>query len=253
MKIQSLLLILLFPACLVAQSRLSQDTKGIIYDKENALDVRLHTHGWMVGVDIGKIKTYYKTTFYHIQLGELKHFKESRKSTDFSSTIAPSTGFRSYTFGKQNYAFAVRAGMGMKRYYSEKAAKNGVAVALSYSAGLTAAIMKPYYLEVGGSRDVTFGQAIKYTPETAKNFLDPYKIRGKAGLLKGIGESSIIPGAHAQVGVHLDWGAFDEFLRAIEAGIMLDVFPKSLPIMINEQNRPFYLNLYVSLQLGKRN
>jgi hypothetical protein len=253
MKLQYILVILLFPAFLVAQTHLSADAKGIIYDKENALDFRLHTHGWMIGVDIGKLKTYYKTTFYHLQLGELKHYKESRKSTDFSSSISPSTGFRSYVFGKQNYAFALRAGMGIKRYYSEKASKNGVAIAISYSGGLTAAVMKPYYLEIGGAKDVTFGQAVKYSPETAKNFLDPYRIRGKASLLKGIGESSIIPGAHAQVGIHLDWGAFDEFLRAIEAGIMLDVFPKKLPIMINEENRPFYLNLYVSLQLGKRN
>jgi hypothetical protein len=253
MKVQSLLLILLLPACMVAQSRLSQDAKGIVYDKENALDMRLHTHGWMVGVNIGKLKTYYKTTFYHFQVGELKNHKESRKSTDFSSSVSPSTGFRSYVFGKQNYALALRAGIGVKRYYSEKAAKNGVAVALTYSGGITAALMKPYYLEVGGTKDVTFGQSIKYTPENAKNFLDPYRIRGKAGLLKGIGESSIIPGAHAQVGVHLDWGAFDEFLRAMEVGVMLDVFPKKLPIMINEENRPFYLNLYVSLQLGKRN
>jgi hypothetical protein len=52
--------------------------------------------------------------------------------------------------------------------------------------------------------------------------------------------------------VHLDWGAFDEFLRALEVGIQLDIYPKKLPIMVNSENRPYFMNLYVSLQLGKR-
>lgn len=142
--------------------------------------------------------------------------------------------------------------MGQKRYYTEKASKNGVAVALTYSGGLTAALIKPYYLEIGGARDGSLGTAMKYTPENAKLFLDPYRIHGKGNLLKGVGETKIIPGVHGQIGVHLDWGAFDEFLKAVEVGIMLDVFPKKLPIMITEENRPYFMNLYVSLQLGKR-
>ncbi len=251
MKLLHVLIILLLPIFSFAQ-RLKQDAKGIIYDNEKTLDMRLHTHGWTIGYQIGKIKTYYKTVFYNFELGELKHFKEVRKSTDFSS-ISPSSGFRSYTFGKQNYAFVLRGGIGAKRYYTEKAAKNGVAVGLVYSGGLTAAFMKPYYVEVGGTRDGSVSQSIKYSTETSKNFLDPYKIRGKGGLLKGISETSIIPGIHAQAGVHLDWGAFDEFLKAIEVGVMLDVFPKKLPIMVTEENRPYFMNLYVSLQLGKRN
>jgi hypothetical protein len=247
----------LLPALLSAQkARLNQDIKGIIYDREKAVEVRLHTHGlWMVGMNLGKIKSYYNTPFYHLQLGELRSHKEINKSTDFGN-ISQSVGFRSYTFGKQNYAFALRGGIGSKHYYSEKAAKNGVALGLSYSGGFTAALMKPYYIEIGTRNDGGFGTAIKYSAETEKNFLDPYKIRGKAGLLKGIGETKVIPGVHGQIGVHVDWGAFDEFLRAIEAGIMLDFFPKKLPIMVPykgvDENRPFYLNLYVSLQFGKR-
>ena len=69
---------------------------------------------------------------------------------------------------------------------------------------------------------------------------------------------SIIPGFHAKAGIHLDWGAFDEFVKAIEAGIMLDVFVKRVPILVenvdivNAENRPFFLNLYLNIQLGKR-
>jgi hypothetical protein len=235
----------------VAQStRLNTDAKGIIYNKEKALEVRVHTHGWAANFLIGDIKTYYKTTQFHFGLGELRHHKEVRKSTEQNSGAAQS--LRQYTLGKQNFAYVLRGGYGVKRYYTEKAAKNGVALALSYSGGLTTALMVPYYVEIGVPRDAKT-TAIKYSENTKLDFLDPQKIKGKSGILKGIGETKIVPGIHGQIGVHIDWGAFDEFMRAIEAGIMIDVFPKKLPIMVSNENRPYYFNLYVSLQLGKRN
>ena len=147
--------------------------------------------------------------------------------------------------------------MGFKKYYSEKAAKNGVAVGVLFAGGLTAAIMKPYYLEIGSPRGTEIAKSIKYTPETETLFLDKNKITGSDGLFTGLSESGIVPGAYGRVGLHLDWGAFDEFLRALEIGIQLDVFPKKLPIMVPlngvNENKPYFLNLYVSLQLGKRN
>ena len=239
-----------------SQSRLNNDTKGIIYNDEKAIDIRVHTHGWAANFMVGKIKSYYKTTFYRFGLGELRHFKEVSESTDYSA-FSPGSGFRQYIFGKQNYGFVLRGGYGVKRYYTEKASKKGVALAISYSGGATLALMMPYYLEVNnGSREPSGSKEIKYSSETASVFLDKYKIRGAASVFKGIGETSFVPGIHGQIGVHLDWGAFDEFLRALEVGVQLDVFPKKLPLMVDiptNENRPFFFNLYVSLQLGKRN
>ena len=244
-------LVVLTTTQIAAQStRLNTDAKGIIYNKEKALDARIHTHGWAANFLAGDIQSYYKTTQWHFGIGELRHHKEVRKSTD--PTNVPSQSFRQYTYGKQNFAYVLRGGYGMKRYFTEKAAKNGVALAVTYSGGLTTALMVPYYIEVGGPRD-TKTTSIKYTEDTKLDFLNPLKVKGKSSILKGIGETKIIPGIHGQIGVHLDWGAFDEFMRAVEAGIMIDIFPKKLPIMVSEENRPYFFNLYVSLQLGKRN
>ena len=69
--------------------------------------------------------------------------------------------------------------------------------------------------------------------------------------------------------------AFDEFVKAIEVGVAADVFYKRAPILIHideetfnimniscpqlspdevqaNPNRPFFINLYVTLHLGKR-
>jgi hypothetical protein len=244
---------------LFSQNRLSNDTKGIIYNTEKAFDARLYSFGWGFATNayFGNIRTYNRTTYYSVGLGfDLKHPKESPKSTDFSSG-APSSGFRKYAFGKQNYAVALRGGYGFKRYYSEKASKNGVALALNVSGGATAALVIPYYLEIGVSRtDQNKVVSTKYSPETEKLFLEPNIIRGKSNFFKGIGETKVIPGVYGQAGIHLDWGAFDEFLRAAEIGIQVDIYAKKIPIMVESagvSNRPFFFNLYLSLQLGKRN
>ena len=122
-----------------SQSRLNNDTKGIIYNDEKAIDIRVHTHGWAANFMVGKIKSYYKTTFYRFGLGELRHFKEVSESTDYSA-FSPGSGFRQYIFGKQNYGFVLRGGYGVKRYYTEKASKKGVALAVTYSGGATLAL-----------------------------------------------------------------------------------------------------------------
>jgi hypothetical protein len=248
-----------FSVVVFSQNRLKNDTKGILYNTEKVLDARLYSFGWgwSVNAAFGTIKTYNKTTYYTAGLGfDLKHPKEVGKSTDFTSSSA-NTGFRKYTYGKQNYATALRFGYGIKRYYSEKASKNGVGLALNFSGGASMALMTPYYLEIGTSRtDLTKVMSTKYSPETAKIFLEPNQIRGKSGIQKGLTQTKLIPGGFAQAGVHIDWGAFDEYVRAAEIGIQLDVFAKPLPILVESakvSNRPFYLNLYVSLQLGKRN
>ena len=73
--------------------------------------------------------------------------------------------------------------------------------------------------------------------------------------VKGFNELSVVPGGQFKVAVHLDWGAFDEFIRALEIGVMGDIFFKEMPIMVDEEfseNRPYFINLFVALQLGKR-
>ncbi len=256
-KLTILTTLLLLATVVFGQNRLKNDTKGIIYNTEKVLDARLYSFGWgwSANAQFGKIRAYNRTTYYALGLGfDLKHPKEVKKSAE-SSLSSSSSGFSRYTFGKQNYAVSLRGGYGFKRYYSEKASKNGVAIALNMSGGPSLALMVPYYLEIGSSKDQKV-TATKYSVENEKNFLDPYRIKGNSGFFKGIGETTVVPGAYGNVALHLDWGAFDEFVRAAEIGVQIDVYAKRLPIMVESpsvQNRPFFFNLYLSLQLGKRN
>ncbi len=235
-----------------AQQRLNSDTKGILYNKEKALDARILTHGWAVDVYLGTLKTYFKTQYYRFGIGNLMHSKEKRAATEYVAT-GFSTGVRHYRYGKQNYVYTLHGGWGMKHYYTEKAKRKGVSLAMNYSGGLIAGLLIPYYLDVSDPKKRGSSNYFKYSDETAASFLDRHLIRGKGGVFKGVKETSIVPGVFAQVGVHLDWGAFDEFLHAVEVGAQLQVFSKKMPIMVIEENKPYFFNLYLSLQIGKRN
>ncbi|MEN0007016.1 MAG: hypothetical protein AAF798_22890 [Bacteroidota bacterium] len=237
------------------------EQKGIIYDKEFTVDLKLHTHGYALGVNIAKIKTYYLTQFYNIEFGELKHPREFRQSFDFQ---VPSTNqvSRAFVFGKQNNFFVLRGGFGEKRYFSEKAKRKGLAVGISYSGGPSIGFLKPYYLDLLRISDDEAGNLFirseRFSDANRDTFLDIRSIFGSSGFGKGLSEISVIPGANFKIAAHFDWGAFDEFVKAIEIGAMVDFYFQNVPIMVespevpNVENRPFFVNLFVSLQLGKR-
>lgn len=235
------------------QPKQMNENVGIIYNQEFAVGIRMHTHGWAAGVNFGNLRTYYQTKYLHFEFGELKHAKEVRQSFDTPSTLNGRIS-RAFKYGKQNNLFVLRGSVGAKRYFSEKAKHKGVAVGISYEGGVTLGLLKPYYLELRAS-DGQFTTATKYSEATADRFLDIWQIHGASGWTKGFGEISFLPGINGKVAVHFDWGAFDEYVKSMEAGIMVDVFTRKAPIMVetgNVENNQLFLNLFVHLQFGKR-
>ena len=78
---------------------------------------------------------------------------------------------------------------------------------------------------------------------------------GGTSYFKGFGEMSVIPGIQGKLGLFFSLGAFDEKIKMIETGVMVDVYIKKLPIMVESEsitNRPYYINFYVNLLLGSR-
>ena len=232
-------------------------SKGLIYNRETAFNFRLHSNGFAMGTDFGRLKTYYLTRTFHVELGELRHHKEHRTNLNRASSGGQVS--RAFVFGKQNNFFVLRGGLGEKRYFSEKAKYKGVAVGLSYKGGPSLGLLKPYYLDLISTENNTSPfvttVSVKYSESIHDDFLEPWKIFGASGWTRGFDEIRLVPGVHGQVAVHLDWGAFDEYIKAVEAGIMFDVFFQKIPIMVevpNVENRPFFINLFLNLQLGKR-
>ena len=227
--------------------------KGIVYNFEQAMDIRVHTGGIDLGYLEGKLKTYYLTRYYTFNIGYIKHPKEFRQN--FGTIGFYSTTSKPFVYGKQNSLLVVRAGVGQKKYLSEKAKRRGIAVGINYEIGPTLGLLKPYFLDLNyqeGNGSFSTTRSEKYSEENAETFLDLYSIEGSSGFTRGFSETKLMPGVHGKFAIHFSWGAFEEKVRAIEGGIMFDLFTRQVPLMIIEQNRPYFINLYISLHLGKR-
>ncbi len=232
--------------------------KGIIFRNELAMDLRLHTNGFSLGYNIGNIRTFYRSSFYHYELGMMYDNQEHNQTKSIG--IAGTELAKKFKYGKQNSVLIARAGRGLKRYITDKAKRKGVSIGYSAEAGVALAFLKPYYINVidqivVGGEPRTVVNPIKYSEETASRFLDYDKIYGGTSFFKGLDEIKFVPGIQVKSGIFFSTGVFDKYVRNGEVGIMADFFIKKIPIMVEtdkNRNSPLLLNLYLNLQIGKR-
>lgn len=236
---------------------INADGKGVIFSEEKTVDVRLHTNGWSIALGKGDIVQYDRIHFQSIQVGEIKHPKQDRRTFDLLS-FGSQSGNRSYVFGKQNNLFFLKYNIGRKRYFTDKAERKGAVLGISYSGGPTLGLVKPYLLDVvtriiqPNGAIATEITPLRYDGTNGDIFLDPNEIIGPSGIGRGWENLKVQPGLHANIAMHLDWGAFDKFIKGLDMGLAIDYFFKEVPIIITDNNSKLFLNLFVSAHLGKR-
>jgi len=230
-----------------------KEAVGFLYNQETTFNLRLATNrSFGFGMEWGKLRTYNKTKTLSLGISEMKSPKEQRQNA------APSVrrSSRPFVYGKKNSLFVLRSGWGAKRYFSEKAKQKGVAVGISYSLGPSLGLLKPYYLALNYPETGSLSGRLllqKYSEKNEAIFLDNSKILGAAPFTKGLNEISVLPGGTASIAYHMDWGAFDEMVKAIEIGLTVDVFARKAPIFVSaEQNQQVFFNFFINLQFGKR-
>ncbi len=227
--------------------------ESLVYEQEKMLEVRFHSNGFSLGYSVGRIETWYRTRFYYFDIGALKNPKEHSQNFKFFNTGFFNESSKPFVYGKQNRLYTIRAGLGTKRLFSEKARKKSIIVGWSYEYGFTLGILKPYYLKLRNWADVDQEITVeKYSEENADRFLDESSIFGGAEFRYGLDELKIRPGIHGKAGMNFSWGDNERLIKAIEVGVMLDLFLGKVPIMVLEKNNPYFLNVYITLQIGKR-
>jgi len=227
-------------------------TKGVVYFEEFSVELEMQTSGLSLGFNKGIIRKYYLTQYYHFDIGYIMDSKE-RKNTDY---IQGFDILRNYSFGKQNYFFIVRGGLGKKYFLSEKARKRGIATGFSYEVGANLGILKPYYLVLEYTDELN-RQFISeaYSEDNAHLFLDVDKIINKGSFFEGWDELGFVPGIHANIAAHFSLGAYERYVRALEVGLNVEAYIKKIPIMVetpNNSNSAFFAQLFFNIQLGKR-
>lgn len=250
-------ILLLLPFGLFAQldnSKASTNlvAKGVIYKKEFSFEAKLHTLGFAIGFNSGLIKSYHLTKFYHFDIGYLKSNKEKRNNIVVSTNV-----FNSYSYGKRNYFFPTRIGIGYKKYLSEKEDYHGVAIGYTLEGGVDFGLLKPYFIKIKKLNQINQPvlKDINYSKEEREVFLNENIIYGKGSFFKGFNNLSIVPGVHFNTALHFAFKAYEKPLFVGEIGIMLDAFIKRVPIMVETslfKNNSIFLNVYINMQIGKR-
>jgi hypothetical protein len=176
----------------------------------------------------------------------MRHPKETKVQNPYYDNS------KGYVYGKLNSVFVVRGGFGYRKVMYSKENKGAVEIAWQAFAGPSLAFAKPVYLEIipesAYSHDDWFLSEERYDPD--RHYID--NIYGKAPFSRGFSEMKINPGGYAKFAINVEHSPEDEQIRALEAGVVFDLYAKPVSIMATENNKPFFLTLYLSLQFGRK-
>lgn len=234
------------------------DWKGVIYRKEHTGNLTIHTNGFSAAYNFGKLKTYYKTNYYHLEVGFIRDPREQSQNKNIPVSFSKTS--QSFRFGKQNNMYVIRAGKGVKKLITDKARRKGIAVGYNYELGPSIAILRPYYLELiynvqQPDRNVIELKVERYTSENADKFLEYNSIFGGDPGNRGWNQLSIVPGIQGKLSMFFSIGAFEEYAKSLEIGIMGDFYIKKIPLMVETEavgNKPYFINFFATFEFGKR-
>jgi hypothetical protein len=239
-------------AVVINKSSGPSKTKGLVYNSELSFGGKLSTAGFGFFTDFTKRVNAEKDRMYYLEINFLKHPKELKKVNEYTVALPYDTP-RPFVYGKQNSFIAVKTGYGNKLLIGEKAEKNGFEINFTYTLGPSFGLVKPYYLDIWVDNDDDQNLVShKYSTETEELFLNATSIYGYSGFGKGFDEISLIPGGFGKAGLSFDWANYDDYVKSIETGIGADLYIKDVPIMIIENNKPYFVYLYLSLQFGRK-
>jgi hypothetical protein len=214
--------------------------------------MRIVTTGLDFFLQYGIIKNIYTT---HLFTLEYEWHIDYRDKKTTAQPYYTQTG-RNYYFGVQNRFHVIRLSYGFERCIGDKAAKNGVRLSWVGFVGGALGLVKPYYLNLdypgtdGNPVDIV---SQRYSPSNASVFLNPNTIDEASPISRGLNQMSPVIGGFGRTGLNFDIGSKDRFIKALEAGVTLDIFYKKIPIYVNDDSNHFlFLGFYLSFAFGKR-
>ncbi len=235
------------------------EQKGVVYRKEWSIGGKLLTNGWEIFGERSKVQNIYKTRVIQFGFSEIKHWKEKKQPGENTLFASQLDSPKNFYYGKRNLFFTLRAGYGFRKNIADKAEKNGIRFSITYLAGFTLGILKPYYLDLAyqvDDNDPNYLTFIivrqKYSEENHDTYMDRYLIAGASGFKYGLTEMNVIPGIYGKFGFNFDWAGKEEFVKMLEGGVQADIYYKKVPIMVSDDNRFYFIGAYLSFQFGKR-
>ena len=224
-----------------SQGEISEQPR-IFYRNEKSLGILINNNGFGVSGRYASRINARRKTIYELDFVGIRHSKEYRYSNPYNSN-------KTFVFGKLNCFFNLRVGYGKQKEMFRKVDKGGISIRRYFSFGPTLGILKPIYYEV--LEPTSDPYTYNLVTEKFVTHLNQQYIYGRASFFKGFDEISVVPGAYGRFGLSFEYSKSDIKIHALEAGLVLDLFPKKIPIMDTEQNDFYFLSLFVSYRFGR--
>ena len=228
---------------------MQEEEGAIIFQRQTVFGIKLNTDGYGIFMELGRMKTARRAHLYSFELGERKHIKEEKvQSTHGGSFSNP------YVFGKINNFYYAKFGFAEQRLIGNKGNKNGVAISAIAGGGLSAGMLKPYYVKVqeGSGLPITDMKLLPGDSLSELYIRNPEVILGATGFSKGFGEIKFVPGLFAKGALRFDYGRYNELVSAIEVGVNLEFYTQKVQQMFYTKYQQTFFSAYAAIEFGKR-
>lgn len=228
--------------------------------QQMSVGYRLASDGWSFFTQRGFIKVDAEklhTNFIFVDISEKRNPKETRSYNENFSVINPSELKPvSYKYGKINNFYQFKFGYGNSKPISGRLDRKSIVINWVYAVGLSLGILKPYYLDLFLPEGNTIVRKYdKYTEQNKVYFLDLNNqgtIIGGSSFTKGFGGIKLTPGLAVRSGFYFDYTANRKTFLGVEIGASAEIYTKTIPIMVNTKNTPYFFNIYADFRFGKR-
>jgi len=243
-KVLFILVLLIISTVGYSQEQINPDQTKLFYRSYLAGGGLIHSNGFGLNFIKAKRIDGFKQRLLTIELVNMKHKKEYKSFNPYFDDS------KSFVFGKLNSLTILRPSYGRQRALYTKDTKRGVQIGYIWTVGPSIGFVKPIYLEIAEPSVVATSrlETEKYDPVEHTQDV----IYGRAPVLNGIDELRIFPGGQAKFGLNFEYAPGDDQIRAVETGVILDVFYKEVPIMAFTENNQLFFSFYLNWQFGKK-
>jgi len=222
---------------------LSDTLDNVLLEQQWNLGIHLNTNGWGFKFRRGRNLAALKQFMWELEFTTYKPAKEVKTlNNNFSNS-------KSFVYGKLNYVYFLRGGLGYQKILNRKPYWGGVQLSYIYYGGFSLGITKPVYLYISDIATNTVSLE-KYDPNDQKDALE--NIYGRGPFLTGILNLGFHPGVYIRNGLEFEFGTRNRVIKALEVGGVLDYSPIPIAIMAFNSKQAFFLTAYVSFSFGKR-
>ncbi|HRP90602.1 MAG TPA: hypothetical protein PKX92_11255 [Edaphocola sp.] len=198
-----------------------------------------------------EIDRFYNLLYFQLEVGERYHPKEKRIFPNSGNNPPSSTLFLAglsrdmIKFGKINNFYMTKIGVGYKYLIAGHAEPSSYSIHWNTNAGLSLALLKPYYFLSDGGYYL-----IDPEQQNLANELSRIRFTGAEGFRKGWNELKVNPGFYVRSGLVFDFAQKRKVVSGLAVGLVAEVYSQKIYQMAFQNPKPFFFNAYIGLELG---